>query len=97
MSDLLDRALAELRARREDARCKGIELIGVIGSVARGEDRPDSDVDVAYDVVGPASLLTLGGLLMDLQDALGRRVDMVDISMVRESRRRSMERDLVRA
>ena len=63
---LLEQALAAIRARRDEARAKGLDLIGVIGSVARGDGRPDSDVDVVYAVVGHASLLDLGGLQMDL-------------------------------
>jgi predicted nucleotidyltransferase len=38
----------------------------VFGSVARGEDRPDSDLDILVDALPGSTLLTLGGL----QDAL---------------------------
>ena len=96
-SPLLERALTAIRAHREDARAKGLELIGVIGSVARGDGRADSDVDVVYAVVGNASLLDLGGLQMDLQDELERPVDMVDLDHVRPRVRAIMERDLVLA
>ncbi|MGZ8362296.1 MAG: nucleotidyltransferase family protein [Caulobacteraceae bacterium] len=98
MSDarLLDRALTAARARRRAAREKGIELIGVFGSVARGEEGEKSDVDFAYDIVGRASLLDLGGLLMDLRRDLSRKVDLVDISEAKPSLREAIERDLVR-
>jgi predicted nucleotidyltransferase len=96
-ASLLDQALVAIRARRDEARAKGLDLIGVIGSVARGEGRPDSDVDVVYAVVGPASLLDLGGLQMDLQDDLQRPVDMVDLNHIRPRVRVIMERDLVLA
>ena len=69
----------------------------MIGSVARGEVGPDSDVDVVYAVVGHASLMDLGGLQMDLQDELERPVDMVDLNYVRPRVRAIMERDLVLA
>lgn len=69
----------------------------MVGSVARGEERPDSDVDVAYDVVGRASLLGLARIVIDLQDALGREVGVIDISRVGSAMRREIERDLVRA
>ena len=49
----------------------------VFGSVARGEVMPDSDVDFLVDMEPGRSLLDLGGLLMDLQELLGRRVDVV--------------------
>ena len=94
---LLDRALAAIRARRPAARAQGVDLVGVIGSVARGEAGPASDVDVAYAVVGRASLFEIGAILMDLQDDLGRRIDMVDLAQVKPRLRAAMERDLVRA
>ncbi|WP_397403683.1 nucleotidyltransferase family protein [Phenylobacterium sp.] len=94
---LLEQALAAIRAHREEARASGLDLIGVIGSVARGDARPDSDVDIVYAVVGHASLLDLGGLQMDLQDQLRRPVDMVDLNQVRPRVRAIMERDLVLA
>ena len=95
--DLLEQALKVIREHREEARAKGLDLIGVIGSVARGDSRPDSDVDVVYSVVGPASLFDLGDLQMDLQDELQRPVDMVDLDQIRPRVRAIMERDLVLA
>lgn len=97
MSDLLDRALEAIRARREQALARGIELIGVVGSTARGEEGPDSDVDVVYDVVGRSSLLALSRAMLDLEADLARKVDLVDISRVPDDVRLAFERDLVRA
>ena len=94
---LLAAALDAIRARRAAALARGVELIGVVGSVARGEDGPDSDVDIAYDIVGvETSLLDLGGIVTDLREYLGREVGMVDISRVKPPIRIAMERDLVR-
>ena len=92
---LLDSALAAVLSHRDSARTLGVELIGVFGSVARGEAGPESDVDIAYDIVGAATLFGLGELAMDLQDHLGRKVDLVDISQVRPRVRAAVERDLV--
>ena len=94
---ILDRVLEVIRTQRSAAKSHGVELVGVVGSVARGEARPESDVDVVYRVVGKASLFDIGGILMDLQDALGRPVDMVDLAVVKPRLRAAMERDLVRA
>ena len=55
----------------------GAKRIRVFGSVARGEARPDSDVDFLVDLEPGRSLFDLGGLLMDLQELLGRKVDVV--------------------
>ena len=97
MNALLEDALAAIRAKQPAAREQGVELIGVVGSVARGEAGPQSDVDIAYAVVGRASLFGIGGILMDLQDDLQRRVDMVDLERAKPRLRELMERDLVRA
>jgi uncharacterized protein len=94
---LLERVLATIRARRPAARAQGVELIGVVGSVARKEAGPASDVDIVYAIVGKASLFEVGAVLMDLQDDLGRQVDLVDLAQVKPMLRAAMERDLVRA
>ncbi len=62
----------------------GARNVRVFGSVARGEARPDSDVDFLVDMEKGRSLLDLGGLLMDLQHSLGRRVDVVTEKGLRE-------------
>lgn len=49
----------------------------VFGSVARGESGPESDVDFLVELQPGRSLFDLGGLLMDLQDLLKCRVDVV--------------------
>lgn len=48
----------------------------VYGSVLRGEDRADSDLDILVDPSPSTSLFTLGGLQGDLEDALGISVDV---------------------
>lgn len=54
----------------------GILKMGVFGSVARGEQNEDSDVDVYIegDIKG---LFALAGIKNDLEDLLGCRVDIV--------------------
>jgi uncharacterized protein len=49
----------------------------VFGSVARGEARPDSDVDFLVDMEPGRTLLDLGGFLMEVRDLLGMEVDVV--------------------
>jgi predicted nucleotidyltransferase len=51
--------------------------VRVFGSVARGEADERSDIDFLVDMEAGRSLLDLGGLLMDLQEALGCNVDVV--------------------
>jgi predicted nucleotidyltransferase len=51
--------------------------IRVFGSVVRGEDKPDSDIDLLVDFAPEASLLDLVGLQQDAEALLGRQVDVV--------------------
>jgi uncharacterized protein len=72
----------ELLASRKDeiraiAERHGARRIRVFGSVARGEARPDSDVDFLVELEEGRSLLDQAALLVDLQDLLGIQVDVV--------------------
>ncbi len=59
------------------ARRHGASNVRVFGSVARGDADEKSDVDFLVDMEIGRSLLDLGGLLIDLQNLLGRPVDVV--------------------
>lgn len=61
----------------ELARQRGIDAVRVFGSMARGDARDDSDVDLLVSPPARHAAIALGGLLMDAQDLLGRRVDIV--------------------
>ena len=47
------------------------------GSMSRGEGSDNSDVDLLVTLAPGTSALALGGLLLDAQELLGRRVDVV--------------------
>ena len=70
-----------LAAKREEilraAARYGARNVRVFGSAARGEARPDSDVDFLVELEDGRSLFDLGGLLMELQSLLGVAVDVV--------------------
>jgi uncharacterized protein len=55
----------------------GARNVRVFGSVARGEASDESDVDFLVDFEPGRSLLDLGGLRVELESLLGRRVDVV--------------------
>jgi predicted nucleotidyltransferase len=55
----------------------GIVNIRIFGSVARGDDNLQSDVDLLVDLEQGRTLFDLGGALIKLQDLLGRKVDIV--------------------
>ena len=77
-----------LKAKREEilrlAARHGARNVRLFGSVARGEADTESDVDVLVDMEPGRSLLDMGGLLMDLQELLGCRVDVVTERGLRE-------------
>ena len=54
----------------------GATNVRLFGSVARGEDDDQSDIDLIVDMAPGRSLFDLGGLLMELNALLGKRVDI---------------------
>ena len=70
-----------IRERREEilrvAARHGAGNVQLFGSVARGEDTPDSDVDFLIDVTGETTPWFPGSLVADLDQILGRRVQVV--------------------
>lgn len=79
--------LDTLRTRREEilhcAERYGASNVRVFGSVARGDQGPESDVDIIVEFEPHRTLLDHGGLLMDLRDLLGCDVDVVDADAMR--------------
>jgi len=55
----------------------GAYNVRIFGSLARGEARPDSDIDFLVEMEPGRSLFDLGGLLYDLEQLLGVEVDVV--------------------
>lgn len=74
MHPLIESHRAEIR---EIAARYGIERVRVFGSMARDDANADSDVDLLVFLPQGKSGLALGGLLMDVQDLLHRKVDVV--------------------
>lgn len=87
-------ASATMRASLSRHRLKLAEILDrydavnprLFGSVARGEARSDSDIDLLVDLIPERGneLLRLSGLAEELTDLLGRRVDVVSESLLRE-------------
>lgn len=94
----LPEIVAKLREHAPELRTRGVRHLYVFGSVARGDARVDSDVDLAIDVDRSSdfSLITLGSVAADVEEWLNRGVDLGERSMLRPSLRADFERDAVR-
>jgi predicted nucleotidyltransferase len=80
LSDLIARHGDAIRASVHDHHAS---MPRVIGSVARGAARPDSDVDFLVDFDDEATLLDEIGLRLSLSDLIGRQVDVLAMDQLR--------------
>jgi len=60
-----------------------VSRAGLFGSMVRGEDRPDSDVDILVEIDAEISLLDFIGMKLELEEALGRKVDLGEYSAIK--------------
>lgn len=70
----------------------------LFGSYSRGEETPSSDIDILVDYDdsnGIVSLFKMGGILMDLTDMLGCKVDLVENRGLKAFARESVDRDKI--
>ena len=60
-----------------------VKRAGIFGSVVRGEENEESDIDILVEIVGRMSLLDFAGLKLELEEALGQRVDLGEYSTIK--------------
>ena len=77
----IDAVRPQLAGVEPELRRRGVRHLAVFGSVARGEDRSDSDLDLAVEIEANRafSLIRMEDTRLLLQDAVGRAVDLGDI------------------
>jgi predicted nucleotidyltransferase len=73
----------------------GVKTLAVFGSMARGDDREQSDVDILVTFSGKATFDNFMGLKLELEDLLGRPVDLGTPETLRPEMRDAVERDLI--
>jgi hypothetical protein len=61
----------------------GVIKAALFGSVVRGDERKDSDIDILVDIEKDIGLLEFIGLKQDLEDALGHPVDLVEYGTIK--------------
>ena len=88
-----------VRRHRNDliaaAAAHGVSNLRVFGSVARGEDHPDSDVDLLADFPSGLTLFGLSRLEADLEAILGTRVNLIPAADLKPGVRERVESDLI--
>lgn len=71
-----------------------ISKVGIFGSFARNEDRPDSDIDILVTFEEPISLFTLVRIHRELSELLNRKVDIVSEKYLHPRMKEAIEKDL---
>ncbi|WP_251438623.1 MULTISPECIES: helix-turn-helix domain-containing protein [unclassified Microbacterium] len=91
--------LERIRRRRDEIvdvlAAHGLTNVGVFGSVARGEETSTSDIDLLVDIADGTGLLAIIGAQVELEDLLGRSVDLVPRDGLKADVTPSVTRDVV--
>lgn len=89
----------QIRRRRRDlitaAAAHGVTNLRVVGSVARGQDRPDSDVDLLADLPAGISLFGLARVQEELEAIAGTHVDLIPAADLKPAVSARMTQDMV--
>jgi uncharacterized protein len=100
---LRDTIITRLRAHEAELKASGVVSLSLFGSVARGEERPESDVDVVIRLSDAASregfawFSRLDALTHRLRDIVGHPVDVVTEPVRKARLRRAIEKESARA
>jgi len=60
-----------------------VKKIGLFGSYARGEIKENSDIDILIEIEKDISLLDFVGLKQEIEEALGKKVDLVEYDTIK--------------
>ena len=72
-----------------------LTFLALFGSFARGTATPQSDVDLAVQFAHPVDLLTFVGIQLEMEQLLGRKVDLIPLDNVYEFVRETILHDLI--
>lgn len=94
-----EHVITMLRVNESELRAAGILRLSLFGSTARGDDRPDSDIDLlaAFDDNRRISLLDVVGMQEQISRMLGRTVELVEEGTLKPRVQKNVEAEAVRA
>ena len=94
-----ERVIATLRAHQGELRQRGVSRVALFGSIARGEGKRTSDIDILIelDPQAPVGLFDYVGIAQYLADLFPVRVDVANRSSLKPLVRPSIERDAIYA
>jgi len=61
----------------------GIKRAGLFGSCVKAEMREDSDIDILVEIESDISLLDFVGIKLEIEEALGRKIDLVEYCAIK--------------
>ena len=85
---ILDKAIPILKSY-------GVVHASIFGSFVRGEETPQSDIDLLIQPPKGITLLGLGGLCSDLEEALHRTVDLVQYDFIKPALRETITKEKI--
>ena len=92
-----ENVLRIIAEHRQEISARGVQSIAIFGSFARGEQGPDSDVDVLVEFSRPVGLFDFIRLKSFLEKILGRHVDLVTPDALKTKFRDRILKEAVRA
>ena len=93
-----DEIVAKLQEKKEYFVQKyGIEIIGLFGSYARGEEKKESDIDILYVYKGTKHLGLFGLLKMidELENLFHKKVDLIPFEKLKPIVKESAKKDMI--